>query len=160
DAAYLFPYLLTGVRAHLAHNEADAAQAWADRVTAVLTARAIPGTLPAIGHARGLVLLARGDVSAAHRALEAASGAWRARHPVWGGRLGPARPRARRRPGPSPRRGGAAHQRGPRPRGRRRRRRPGRCGRPADRLVRPRAGGRSVVPAERARVRGGPARRG
>jgi hypothetical protein len=68
-----------GVRAHLAHNEADAAQAWADRVTVVLTARAIPGTLPAIDHARGLVLLARGDVSAAHQVLETASGAWRAR---------------------------------------------------------------------------------
>jgi DNA-binding CsgD family transcriptional regulator len=73
------------VRAHLAHNEADAAQAWADRVTAVLTARAIPGTLPAIEHARGLVLLARGDVPAARRALEAAGGAWRARHRFWEG---------------------------------------------------------------------------
>src|SRR5256885_1591665 len=77
DAAYLFPYLLTGVRAHLAHNEADAAQAWADRVAVVLTARAIPGTLPAIDHARGLVLLARGDVSAAHQVLETAGGAGR-----------------------------------------------------------------------------------
>jgi DNA-binding CsgD family transcriptional regulator len=85
DAAYLFPYLLTGVRAHLAHNEADAAQAWADRVTVVLTARAIPGTLPAIDHARGLVLLARGDVSAAHQVLETASGAWRARRRFWEG---------------------------------------------------------------------------
>jgi DNA-binding CsgD family transcriptional regulator len=85
DAAYLFPYLLTGVRAHLAHNEADAAQAWADRVAAVLTARAIPGTLPAIDHARGLVLLARGDASAAHQRLEAASGAWRDRHRFWEG---------------------------------------------------------------------------
>jgi DNA-binding CsgD family transcriptional regulator len=85
DAAYLFPYLLTGVRAHLAHNEADAAQAWADRVAAVLSARAIPGTLPAIDHARGLVLLARGDVPAAHQVLEAAAGAWRARHRFWEG---------------------------------------------------------------------------
>jgi DNA-binding NarL/FixJ family response regulator len=85
DAAYLFPYLLTGVRAHLAHNEADAAQAWAGRVATVLTARAIPGTLPAIEHARGLVLLARGDASAAHRALEAAAGAWRARQRFWEG---------------------------------------------------------------------------
>src|SRR5690242_17187892 len=83
DAAYLFPYLLTGVRAHLAHNEADAAQAWADRIAAVLTARAIPGTLPAIDHARGLVLLARGDASAAHQRLAAASGAWRARRRFW-----------------------------------------------------------------------------
>jgi DNA-binding CsgD family transcriptional regulator len=85
DAAYLFPYLLTGVRAFLAHNEADAAQAWADRVAAVLAARAIPGTLPAIGHGHGLVLLARGDLPAAHRALAAASAAWRARHRFWEG---------------------------------------------------------------------------
>jgi DNA-binding CsgD family transcriptional regulator len=85
DAAYLFPFLLTGVRAHLAHNEADAAQAWADQLAPVLAARAIPGTLPAIDHARGLVLLARGEVSAAHQVLEAASGAWRARHRFWEG---------------------------------------------------------------------------
>src|SRR5207342_1112200 len=70
DAAYLFPYLLTGVRAYLAHGDIDAAEAWADRVGAVLTARAIPGTLPAIDHGRGLVLLARGELSAAHQALE------------------------------------------------------------------------------------------
>jgi DNA-binding CsgD family transcriptional regulator len=85
DAAYLFPFLLTGVRAHLAHNEADAAQAWVDQLAAVLAARAIPGTLPAIDHARGLVLLARGEVSAAHQVLEAACGAWRARHRFWEG---------------------------------------------------------------------------
>jgi DNA-binding CsgD family transcriptional regulator len=85
DAAYLFPFLLTGVRAHLAHNEADAAQAWVDQLAPVLAARAIPGTLPAIDHARGLVLLARGEVSAAHQVLEAASGAWRARHRFWEG---------------------------------------------------------------------------
>jgi DNA-binding CsgD family transcriptional regulator len=54
-------------------------------VAAVLTARAIPGTLPAIDHARGLVLLARGDVAAAHQSLAAASGAWRARHRFWEG---------------------------------------------------------------------------
>ena len=51
----------------------------------MLTARAIPGTLPAIDHARGLILLARGEVSAAHQALEAASGAWRARRRFWEG---------------------------------------------------------------------------
>ncbi len=85
DAAYLFPYLLTGVRAHLARGEVDAAQAWSNRVGAVLAARAIPGTLPAIEHARGLVLLARGDAAAAHRALDSASGAWRARRRFWEG---------------------------------------------------------------------------
>jgi len=51
----------------------------------VLAARAIPGTLPAIDHARGLVLHARGDLPGAHRALAAASGAWRARHRFWEG---------------------------------------------------------------------------
>jgi DNA-binding CsgD family transcriptional regulator/tetratricopeptide (TPR) repeat protein len=83
--AYLFPYLLTGVRAHLARNEAAAAQTWADRVAAVLTARAIPGTLPAIDHGRGLILLARGDVSAAQQALASAGESWRARRRFWEG---------------------------------------------------------------------------
>jgi DNA-binding CsgD family transcriptional regulator len=83
--AYLFPYLLTGVRAYLTHGDIDAAENWSDRVGAVLTARAIPGTLAAISHGQGLVLLARGDVTAAHQALEAASEAWRARRRFWEG---------------------------------------------------------------------------
>jgi DNA-binding CsgD family transcriptional regulator/tetratricopeptide (TPR) repeat protein len=85
DAAYLFPYLLTGVRAHLARGDIDAAEAWLNRVAALLTARAIPGTLPAIDHGRGLVLLARGEVSAAHQVLEAASRSWQARRRFWEG---------------------------------------------------------------------------
>jgi len=103
DAAYLFPYLLTGVRAHLAQGDAAAAEAWSDQVGAVLTARAIPGTLPAVGHARGLILLARGDVPAAHQALTAASESWQARRRFWEGawaRLDLAAAAARaRRPG-------------------------------------------------------------
>jgi DNA-binding CsgD family transcriptional regulator/tetratricopeptide (TPR) repeat protein len=87
DASSLFPYLLTGVRAHLARGDVDAAEAWSDRVAAVLTARAIPGTLPAIGHARGLVLLAGGEVPAAYQALQAASEAWQARRRFWEGTL-------------------------------------------------------------------------
>jgi DNA-binding CsgD family transcriptional regulator len=85
DAAYLFPYLLTGTRAHLARGDADAAAGWVDRVAAVLTARSIPGTLPAIGHARALVLLARGDGAAAAGALESASKAWQASGRFWEG---------------------------------------------------------------------------
>src|SRR6266702_1000748 len=85
DAAYLFPFLITGVKAHLGRGDVDAAEAWSERVGAVLTARAIPGTLPAIDHARGLVLLARGDISAAHEALESASTSWRARQRFWEG---------------------------------------------------------------------------
>ena len=87
DAASLYPYLLTGVRAHLARGDIAAAGAWSGRVGAVLTARAIPGTLPAIGHAQGLLLLARGEVPAAYQALQAASESWQARRRFWEGTL-------------------------------------------------------------------------
>jgi DNA-binding CsgD family transcriptional regulator len=102
DAASLFPYLLTGVRAHLAGGAVEAAEEWSGRVGAVLEARAIPGTLPAIGHGRGLILLARGDISAAHQALELARESWRARRRFWEGTwalldLAAAAARARRR---------------------------------------------------------------
>jgi hypothetical protein len=80
-----FQYLLTGVRAHLAHGDIAAAENWSDRVATVLTARAIPGTLPAINRGRGLVLLARGEVSAAHQALDATKEVWRARCRFWEG---------------------------------------------------------------------------
>lgn len=85
DAAYLFPYLLTGVRAHLALGQISAAEDWLDRVSAILTARAIPGTLPAIGQGRGLILLAHGDVGGAHQALESARIAWQVRRRFWEG---------------------------------------------------------------------------
>ena len=102
DASYLYPYLLTGVRAHLARGDVDAAQAWSDRVGAVLTVRAIPGTLPAIGHAQGLLLLARGELPAAYQALQAASDSWQALRRFWEGTwarldLAEAAGRARRR---------------------------------------------------------------
>ena len=87
DAAYVYPYLLTGVRAHLARGDVDAAAAWSGRACAVLTARAIPGTLPAIGHAQGLLLLARGEVPAAYEALRAASESWQDRRRFWDGTL-------------------------------------------------------------------------
>jgi DNA-binding CsgD family transcriptional regulator/tetratricopeptide (TPR) repeat protein len=102
DASYLYPYLLTGVRAHLARGDADAAQAWSDRVGAVLTVRAIPGTRPAIGHARGLLLLARGEVPAAYQELQTASESWQVLRRFWEGTwarldLAEAAARARRR---------------------------------------------------------------
>ena len=84
-ASYLFQYLLTGVRAYLARGDVAAAENWSDRVAAVLAARAIPGTLPAINHGRGLILLARGEVSAAHQGLEAANKDWLARRRFWEG---------------------------------------------------------------------------
>jgi DNA-binding CsgD family transcriptional regulator/tetratricopeptide (TPR) repeat protein len=85
DAASLFPYLVTGVRAHLARGDADSAQEWSGRVGAVLMARGIPGTLPAIGHGQGLILLARGDISSAHQAMDSARDAWRVRRRFWEG---------------------------------------------------------------------------
>jgi DNA-binding CsgD family transcriptional regulator len=85
DAACLFPYLITGVRAYLARGDVDAAEEWSGRVGAVLTARAIPGTLPAIGHGQGLILLARGDTSSARQAVESARDSWRARRRFWEG---------------------------------------------------------------------------
>jgi DNA-binding CsgD family transcriptional regulator/tetratricopeptide (TPR) repeat protein len=101
-AAYLFPYLLTGVRAYLALGDIAAAESWSDRFGAVLNARAIPGTLPAIDQGRGLILLAHGEVSAARQALESASRGWRARRRFWEGTwarldLAEAAVRARRR---------------------------------------------------------------
>ena len=101
-AAYLFPFLITGVRAYLALGGIDAAEKWLNRVGAVLTARAIPGTQPAIDHGRGLVLLARGEVSAAHQALESASESWQVRRRFWEGEwarldLAQAAAKARRR---------------------------------------------------------------
>ena len=85
DAAYLFPFLLTGIRAHLQLGQVSAAEDWLDRASAILTARAIPGTLPAIGHGRGLIFLAHGDIGAAQQALESARTAWRTRHRFWEG---------------------------------------------------------------------------
>ena len=85
DAAYLFPYLITGVRAHLAAGQMNEAEDWLDRISALLTVRAIPGTLPAIEHGRGLIHLSRGEITAAGQALESARAAWQARRRFWEG---------------------------------------------------------------------------
>lgn len=85
DAAYLFPYLVTGTRAHLANDCVDAAHDWADRCGKLLVQRGIPGTLPAVDHARGLLLLAEGDTAGAQRALAAAGAAWAERRRFWEG---------------------------------------------------------------------------
>ena len=101
DAAYLFPFLVTGVRAHLARGDATGARGWVDRVAAALAARAIPGTLPAIDHARGLLLLAAGDLPAAEASLRRAAERVAGAAPVLGGRLGAAGPGPVRRAGAS-----------------------------------------------------------
>ena len=83
DAAYLFPFLVTGTRARLALSDIDGADDWRVRVAAVLTARNIPGTMPALEHAAGLVLLARGDVDGATESLRRARTAWEERQRFW-----------------------------------------------------------------------------
>ena len=85
DAAYLFPFLVTGVRAHLGRDDVNGAQSWLDKVANLLTARGIPGTIPAVDHGHALVLGARGNVPAASAALDAADLGWRQRRRFWEG---------------------------------------------------------------------------
>ena len=85
DAAYLFPFLVTGTRAHLAGQDLDGARQWFSRVETAVAARAIPGTLPAVVHARGLIELASGERQAAARSLAAARTSWVERERFWEG---------------------------------------------------------------------------
>ncbi|HET9519716.1 MAG TPA: LuxR C-terminal-related transcriptional regulator [Candidatus Limnocylindrales bacterium] len=85
DAAYAFPFLVTGARSLLALGDPAAAGRWVERVAVDLRERSIPGTLPAIDHGRGLVLLAGGSTGQARAALEAAAAGWRERRRTWEG---------------------------------------------------------------------------
>jgi DNA-binding CsgD family transcriptional regulator len=83
DAAYLFPFLVTGTRARLAGGDPLAAQRWADDVGGVIERVGIPGTLAAVPHARGLLALAAGQTRQARHALEEARSAWSASGRIW-----------------------------------------------------------------------------
>jgi DNA-binding CsgD family transcriptional regulator len=85
DAAYLFPFVLTGVRARLAQRDADGAREWLDRCRVLLELRGIPGTLPALGHAEGVLELAEGRSTAARPLLREAADAWTTRGRLWEG---------------------------------------------------------------------------
>lgn len=85
DAAYLFPFTVTGTRAYLAAGDPAGALRWVEAVASALNARSIPGTLPAIDHARGLLALANGRTAQARTALRAAREAWAARGRLWEG---------------------------------------------------------------------------
>jgi DNA-binding CsgD family transcriptional regulator len=85
DAAYLFPFLVTGTRAHLAANDPLAARRWFDAVAPPIKARAIPGTLPALDHARGLLETADGATGQARASLAAAAIGWTGRRRIWEG---------------------------------------------------------------------------
>ena len=85
DAAYLFPFLVTGTRLHLANSDPGAAARWVEEVGTLIEARAIPGTLPALDHARGLLHLAEGSTGVARTELERAADAWDRLGRIWEG---------------------------------------------------------------------------
>lgn len=85
DAAYLFPYVVTGTRAHLAATGPTAARDWLGRTSELLRERGIPGTLGAIDHALGLILLHEGQTGKARDALDRAAAFWSARGRFWEG---------------------------------------------------------------------------
>lgn len=85
DAAYLFPFVLTGTRAHLALGDPHTARRWLQAVAEPLQARGIPGAMPALEHARGLLALTDGETAKARVALTAAAAGWAERSRIWEG---------------------------------------------------------------------------
>lgn len=85
DAAYRFPFLLTGVRACLAAGDPGAARRWLEEESAALGRRDLPGARPAITHGEGLVLLAEGSTGRARSRLEDARSGWVVRQRAWEG---------------------------------------------------------------------------
>ncbi|WP_169734267.1 ATP-binding protein [Hamadaea tsunoensis] len=76
DAAYLFPFVVTGVRAYLRTGDPTAAADWYARTSPLLLQRSIPGTLPALAHASGLLHLAAGRTGKARESLQEARTGW------------------------------------------------------------------------------------
>ena len=93
EAANLFPFLVTGTRARLAQHDPSGARDWADRVSADLLTRGVPGMLPAVDHAEGLIQLAAGRTGKARDLLGDAHSGWSDRRPVVGVPVVRARPR-------------------------------------------------------------------
>ncbi len=85
DAASLFPFVVTGTRALLDQREPRLARLWIERCRRPLDGRRIPGTLPALDHAGGLVELFEGHTGAARTLLERASKGWTASGRRWEG---------------------------------------------------------------------------
>ena len=85
DAAYLFQFMVTGTRAYLELGDTGMAERFMERVATGLRARSIPGTLPAIRHAEGLVALAAGKTGQARDALGEGLEGWRSRRRTWEG---------------------------------------------------------------------------
>jgi DNA-binding CsgD family transcriptional regulator len=85
DAAYAFPFAVTGVRALLELGDPGEARRWFDRCAVLVRGRAIPGTLPALDHAEGLLALAEGGTRQARTHLASAVAGWEERGRAWDG---------------------------------------------------------------------------
>ncbi|MFI5893565.1 helix-turn-helix transcriptional regulator [Actinoplanes sp. NPDC051513] len=85
DAAYLYPYVVTGVRAHLARSGSTAAREWLERSGELIGERGIPGTLGSLVHGRGLVHLHEGQTGKARDELARAATFWQQRRRFWEG---------------------------------------------------------------------------
>ena len=85
DAAYLFPYVVTGVRAYLGLRNLTAARNWFSRTSALLLERGIPGTLGALDHGAGLLHLYEGQTGKARDELARAAEFWSGRRRIWEG---------------------------------------------------------------------------
>lgn len=82
DAAYLFPFALTGIRALLQLGDTEAARSWLRQCSKLLVLRAIPGTLPALAHAAGLLAASDGEPGAQQQ-LATAAAQWHALGRWW-----------------------------------------------------------------------------
>jgi DNA-binding CsgD family transcriptional regulator len=85
DAAYLFPFVVTGTRVFLAAGDPLAVERWLAAVDGPLRARAIPGTQLSLDHARGLWLTSEGSTGQARAALETAIAGWARLGRIWEG---------------------------------------------------------------------------
>ena len=83
DAAYLFPFVVTGTRARLAMRDTGAARDWLARTGRLLGLRRIPGTLPALAHAEGLIAAAEGRAGQAREHFDRALVGWTERGRFW-----------------------------------------------------------------------------
>jgi DNA-binding CsgD family transcriptional regulator/tetratricopeptide (TPR) repeat protein len=85
DAAYLYPFVVTGTRAYLALGDPGSARDWLGRVAIPIERRGIPGTLASLDHGRGLLATAEASTGLARTLLVAATAGWRDRRRVWEG---------------------------------------------------------------------------
>ncbi len=83
DAAYLFPFVVTGTRARLEAHDISAAHDWVGRTSRLLRARGIHGTLPALDHAAGLIAAADGRSTEARAHFDRALIGWTERRRFW-----------------------------------------------------------------------------